>query len=98
MSAPRATVSRAARGVPWPIVEDLVGTTLAHFRIVAKLGQGGMGVVYEAVDENLRRTVALKVLRDDFAVDDARRKRFLREARSAAAVTHPNIATVHAVG
>jgi serine/threonine-protein kinase len=79
-------------------VEDLSGKTLAHFRLVAKLGQGGMGVVYEAIDENLRRTVALKVLRADFAVDETRRKRFLREARSAAAVTHPNIATVHEVG
>jgi serine/threonine-protein kinase len=79
-------------------VEDLVGKTLAHFRVVAKLGQGGMGVVYEAVDEKLRRTVALKVLLDDFAGDEARRKRFLREARSAAAVTHPNIATIHDVG
>jgi serine/threonine-protein kinase len=79
-------------------VVDLVGTTLAHFRLVGRLGQGGMGVVYEAVDEKLRRTVALKVLRHDFAVDEVRRKRFLREARAAAAVTHPNIATVHEVG
>jgi serine/threonine-protein kinase len=79
-------------------VEDLVGKTIAHFRIVAKLGQGGMGAVYEAFDEKLRRTVALKLLLRDATGDEAKRKRFMREARSAAAVTHPNIATIHEVG
>jgi tetratricopeptide (TPR) repeat protein/predicted Ser/Thr protein kinase len=77
---------------------DLVGQSLAHFRILAKLGEGGMGVVYEAMDESLRRKVALKVLPDSFAQDEDRRRRFLREARSAAAITHANIATVHEVG
>jgi eukaryotic-like serine/threonine-protein kinase len=77
---------------------DLVGQSLAHFRIVEKLGEGGMGVVYRATDEKLRRSVALKVLPDSFAQDEDRRRRFLREARSAAAVTHANIATVHEVG
>jgi eukaryotic-like serine/threonine-protein kinase len=77
---------------------DLVGQSLAHFRIVEKLGEGGMGVVYRATDEKLRRSVALKVLPDSFAQDADRRRRFLREARSAAAVTHANIATVHDVG
>jgi hypothetical protein len=77
---------------------NLVGQSLAHFRIVEKLGEGGMGVVYRATDEKLRRSVALKVLPDSFAKDDDRRRRFLREARSAAAVTHANIATVHDVG
>jgi eukaryotic-like serine/threonine-protein kinase len=77
---------------------DLVGQSLAHFRIVAKLGEGGMGIVYKATDEKLRRSVALKVLPDSFAQDEDRRRRFLREARSAAAVTHANIATVHEVG
>lgn len=77
---------------------NLVGQSLAHFRIEAQLGAGGMGVVYLATDEKLRRRVALKVLPDSFAKDEDRRRRFLREARSAAAVTHANIATVYEVG
>ncbi len=75
-----------------------VGQTLKQFRILAKLGEGGMGVVYRAVDESLRREVAVKVLPDSLASDPDRRRRFLREARAAAAVTHHNIATVHEVG
>jgi serine/threonine-protein kinase len=70
---------------------------IGHFRIVGRLGQGGMGIVYRAEDERLRRTVALKVLPEAFAQDEERRKRFLREARSAGALTHANIATVHDV-
>jgi predicted Ser/Thr protein kinase len=77
---------------------ELIGRTLGHFRVVAKLGEGGMGVVYRATDATLRRDVALKVLPESLAADDERRRRFLREARSAAAVTHPNIATVYEVG
>jgi eukaryotic-like serine/threonine-protein kinase len=76
---------------------DLIGETLGQFRILAKLGQGGMGVVYRATDEKLRRTVALKVLPPGFAADPARRDRFLREARAAAAVNHANIAAVYDV-
>jgi len=68
---------------------------VAHFRILGTLGKGGMGVVYRAEDEKLRREVAIKLLQD--AGSDERRQRFLREARSAAAVTHPNVAVVHAV-
>ena len=63
--------------------------------IEAELGEGGVGVVYRATDEKLRRQVALKVLPDSFAQSEDRRRRFLREARSAAAVTHANIATVY---
>jgi serine/threonine-protein kinase len=69
---------------------------LAHFRVVGRLGRGGMGVVYRAEDEKLRRAVALKAL-PDTSRDDERRQRFLREARSAAAVAHPNVAVVYEV-
>jgi serine/threonine-protein kinase len=75
-----------------------IGSSLAQFRITGVLGEGGMGVVYEATDEKLRRTVAIKVLPEGFARDEERRARFLREARSLAAVTHGNIATVYDVG
>jgi hypothetical protein len=74
---------------------SLTPARVAHFRILGTLGKGGMGVVYRAEDEKLRRPVAIKLLQD--AGSDERRQRFLREARSAAAVTHPNVAVVHAV-
>jgi serine/threonine protein kinase len=77
---------------------DLVGQSLAHFHIVEKIGEGGMGIVYRATDEKLLRTVALKVLPEALAADEQRRRRLLQEARAAAAVTHPNIASVHEVG
>jgi serine/threonine-protein kinase len=64
---------------------------VGRFRVTAKLGQGGMGVVYRAEDEKLGRAVALKLLIEE---DLARKRRFLREARSAAAVTHPNLVAV----
>jgi serine/threonine-protein kinase len=71
------------------------GAKIGRFRIERELGAGGMGVVYEAVDERLDRRVALKVLPPDALGDDERRRRFLREARAAAAVTHPNVAVVY---
>ena len=70
---------------------------IAHFRVLGRLGQGGMGVVYRAEDEKLRRLVALKVLPEAVANDEERRTRFLREARSAASINHPNIALVTGV-
>jgi Tol biopolymer transport system component/predicted Ser/Thr protein kinase len=76
----------------------VIGKSLSHFRIIEKIGEGGMGVVYRAEDEQLRRPVALKVLPPELIGDEERRLRFLREARAAAAVSHPNIATVHEVG
>ncbi len=76
----------------------MIGRTLSHFRIIEKIGEGGMGIVYRAEDEQLRRPVALKVLPPELVGDEERRLRFLREARAAAAVSHPNIATVHEIG
>ena len=75
----------------------MIGKQLSHFRILEKIGEGGMGVVYKAVDEKLGRNVALKVLQQDAVGDENRRLRFMREARAAAAVTHPHIATIHEI-
>ena len=73
------------------------GKILSHFKILEKLGEGGMGIVYRAEDTNLRRSVALKLLRPGYVEDEERRARFKREARAAAAITHPNIATIHEI-
>ena len=67
----------------------MIGKRLSHFRILEKIGEGGMGVVYKAVDEKLGRNVALKVLQPDAVGDESRRMRFMREARAAAAVITP---------
>ena len=74
------------------------GERVAHFVVVEKIGEGGMGIVYKANDEQLRRTVALKVLPPEYVGDAERKRRFVREARAAAAITHPNIATVYEIG
>jgi eukaryotic-like serine/threonine-protein kinase len=76
----------------------MVERKLSHFRILSKLGEGGMGLVYKAEDEKLRRMVALKLLPPGFVADPERRERFLREAQAAAAVRHPSIAAIYEVG
>jgi serine/threonine protein kinase len=75
-----------------------VGTVFGGYRIDRILGRGGMGVVYEAMDERLGRTVAIKVMRADIARKDSARERFLREARAAAAIDHPNVVAIFQVG
>jgi serine/threonine protein kinase len=76
----------------------LIGQVLGHYRVTAKLGQGGMGVVYRAHDEVLHRDVAIKVVNKDSTLDSSSSQRLLHEARASSALSHPNICTIHEVG
>ena len=74
------------------------GTTISHYKVIVKVGEGGMGIVYKAEDTKLKRPVALKFLAPHLLQDEEARKRFHREAQAAAALHHPNVCTIHEIG
>ena len=78
-------------------IDNMIEKTISHYKILKKLGEGGMGVVYKAEDLDLKREVAIKFLPHYISVDEAQRKRFEIEAQAAASLNHTNIATIYSI-